>query len=1126
MSYDFPGSGTEDEPYIIEDYSIITSSYYGIYICNITKNFIIRNCYIDARSIGINIENVQSGVITIANNTCINNNYKGISFNSLSYTIATFFNNTCENSDCGIYLHSSDNANLTMNTCNNNNHGIYLYSSDNVYLNGNSFLNNGLFIQGDLENFLSIKAFNNYVNGKPLGYFTNLNGIVISESIYGQLFIINCTDIIIRNQVIFNTTTGITTNFLQNVSFTNNTCNNNFYSGIFLSSSSNVTFANNTCNSNYNNGIFLSSSNNVTFTNNTCNSNYDNGIFLSSSSNVTFTNNTCENNYNFGICISYSDYSMIVNNTCINNHDGSIFLLYSININLINNTFCGGGLYISGNLDNFLSIKAFNNYVNGKPLGYFTNLNGIVISESNYGQLFIINSTNTIISNQILTNVVAGLTVLYSQNTTLANNTCNNNWFGISLSYSTNITFVNNTCNYNRFGIVLSFSEKNILANNTCNNNEDKGISIVYSDNIVFTNNTCNMNEYGVFIYQSTNIILTNNYCFYGHFGIELSFNVNLSIISNNVLFKNLGYGLVLKFSFNNTIFGNNFIHNNLGKISQAYDDTENNCWYNIDKLQGNYWSDWNDTSENYFIEPGLTFDKYPQTPLDNDSDELYDILELLLYSTDPLDSDTDSDGIPDGWEVENNLDPLTDDAKEDFDSDGLTNLGEFQYSTDPLDSDTDDDDLTDGQEVNTYFTDPLDSDTDDDDLTDGQEVNTYLTDPLDSDTDDDSMPDGWEVEYKLNPLYRDSFLDPDIDDLSNLGEYQNSTDPLDSDTDGDGKFDGWEVEKGKSPVEENIYLTIVEKIGYFIILPLFIVTVVFIINKLRMKIKTKKKLERLIYLQSELDEKYKEYLANISLLIVLVSSVQEVRNYLEKLGILLENLSFVRSNIKKLKTNEQAQFNEIYEEIFSFISTTLHDKIVSLIEVINSTNLEEYTKEVLAKLISDWSDKEFKPLIISYEEILSILNYIVAFIEHKTFTKFASSEPLWSDIKDLATEKLSIVQKLMEKNEQLLAELTKIINDAENNNMKLERLKKVSSVYNKISLTKLSPLLNFEDLEIMKLWLYAYSKDVPNRIEGEEVIFDLQFEGEFVAEDMTTAIDDLLQQFSEWERTGKGKKK
>jgi len=82
----------------------------------------------------------------------------------------------------------------------------------------------------------------------------------------------------------------------------------------------------------------------------------------------------------------------------------------------------------------------------------------------------------------------------------------------------------------------------------------------------------------------------------------------------------------------------------------------------------------------------------------------------------------------PDGWEVENSLDPLTDDSAEDPDSDGLSNLGEYQANTDPLNSDTDGDGFTDGEEV-IYGIDPSNSDTDGDGLSDGDEVNTYLMD-------------------------------------------------------------------------------------------------------------------------------------------------------------------------------------------------------------------------------------------------------------------------------------------------------------------------------------------------------------------------------------------------------------
>ncbi len=41
---------------------------------------------------------------------------------------------------------------------------------------------------------------------------------------------------------------------------------------------------------------------------------------------------------------------------------------------------------------------------------------------------------------------------------------------------------------------------------------------------------------------------------------------------------------------------------------------------------------------------------------------------------------------MTDGWEVDNNLDPLVDDTGQDPDSDGFTNLEEFSAGTDPWD--------------------------------------------------------------------------------------------------------------------------------------------------------------------------------------------------------------------------------------------------------------------------------------------------------------------------------------------------------------------------------------------------------------------------------------------------------
>lgn len=101
------------------------------------------------------------------------------------------------------------------------------------------------------------------------------------------------------------------------------------------------------------------------------------------------------------------------------------------------------------------------------------------------------------------------------------------------------------------------------------------------------------------------------------------------------------------------------------------------------------------------FFRLGLGFDA--------DDDGLADSVERFWTLTDPLRFDTDGDGMPDGWEVLNGLDPLADDAGEDVDGDGIDNFNEYRLGTNPISSDTDGDGLGDGEEVLwTSFASPL----------------------------------------------------------------------------------------------------------------------------------------------------------------------------------------------------------------------------------------------------------------------------------------------------------------------------------------------------------------------------------------------------------------------------------
>jgi hypothetical protein len=94
---------------------------------------------------------------------------------------------------------------------------------------------------------------------------------------------------------------------------------------------------------------------------------------------------------------------------------------------------------------------------------------------------------------------------------------------------------------------------------------------------------------------------------------------------------------------------------------------------------------------------------------------------------TDPLDPDSDDDGLADGAEV-------------------------IDLGTDPLDPDSDDDGLGDGVEVVDLGTDPLEPDSDGDGLTDGKEANFHATKPLDPDTDGDGFDDDPEVRAGSDP--------------------------------------------------------------------------------------------------------------------------------------------------------------------------------------------------------------------------------------------------------------------------------------------------------------------------------------------------------------------------------------
>ncbi|WP_442574869.1 hypothetical protein ACSBPH_13690 [Microbacterium sp. F51-2R] len=143
----------------------------------------------------------------------------------------------------------------------------------------------------------------------------------------------------------------------------------------------------------------------------------------------------------------------------------------------------------------------------------------------------------------------------------------------------------------------------------------------------------------------------------------------------------------------------------------------------------------------------------------DSDDDDLGDLLEVsgwltvqgAVHRTDPMNSDTDGDGLTDAQEAGP--------AKQS--ADGRV---EFAAISDPGIVDTDGDGLSDAVEADLSL-DALSKDTDDDQLDDYREVEILGTDPANADTDGDNFSDGFEVANAesrgLDPLWKDEQLDP-----------------------------------------------------------------------------------------------------------------------------------------------------------------------------------------------------------------------------------------------------------------------------------------------------------------------------------------------------------------------------
>ncbi|MFX1267570.1 MAG: right-handed parallel beta-helix repeat-containing protein, partial [Promethearchaeota archaeon] len=226
------------------------------------------------------------GNFNISNNKVLNYQ-RGISLGHSP--TSTLENNKLINNNLNLYISYSNSTRILNNTFTYKEDNywsedcIHIGSSYNCSIKNNILRGNGLYFSDYLG--YSLICENNLVNGKDLGFIIDQSGLVIDNpEIYGQLFFINCSNIIIKNQNIENTNYAIT--FID-CKFCNCTFSNFSYNlviGIRIINSNDFNVSN--CQFNFNSeGAYLSNSNSTIFVNN---------IFYNNTIGILMINSECD----------------------------------------------------------------------------------------------------------------------------------------------------------------------------------------------------------------------------------------------------------------------------------------------------------------------------------------------------------------------------------------------------------------------------------------------------------------------------------------------------------------------------------------------------------------------------------------------------------------------------------------------------------------------------------------------------------------------------------------------------------------------------------------------------------------------------------------------------------------